>query len=290
MMEVLKQGGTLAQLAFGLGLVGVPLTVLAGGVWYRRRPMKAAALAAVQQAQESGLDPWNQYLKGRDAALAAAHPRHAALLMFIIATWVLTLVILALMALLREPSPLVVTDVLRGNLQLPTHLSLRTYLGLVSRSLMGGSMVTLMLIPVVSVSGLAFGFLRSWLMGGPLDETLVEIIDRVDPEKWNDELQKISQSSKATLKGRWTLTGLLMAPVWFLIRGQYKKGLWVVVAWVVCLAVGLLVWFIPARWVWESAPLLSGTNAGVLWHYLRDTILLLCALPVWLYVGTRGNR
>ncbi len=252
MMEVLRQGGILAQSAFGMGIVGVPLTVLACGLWYMRRQMSKSVLKAAQLAAESGSDPWNQYLKGRDAALEVAHPRHSAMLMLVIACWVLTLVIMAAMAVMREPSTHVVTEVLRGHLQLPAQLPLRTYLSLVSRSLMGGSMVTLMLIPVVSVSGLAFGFLRSWLMGGPLDQTLLAVIGQVDPDGLDPRLQEIARTATQTLKRRWTLTGLLVAPVWFLIRGQYKKGIWVLVAWAACLAIGLLVWFLPARWLWDG--------------------------------------
>jgi hypothetical protein len=291
MIEILQQGGWLAQMAFGLGLAGILGAILACGLWYQRRDLKGAALRAIDEAEADGrTGALPLYEVGRNAALAEAQPAGGPLLMSIIVTWGLLMISMALVTLLRQPDSRVVIDVMRGSLELPPSLTRYQYLSLVSQFLVSGSMATLMVVPMVTVSCLSLGFLRGWLMGRPLDRALLQVIARVDPEGQHELLREYTADIMGCATRRWTVTGWLVPPVWFLWHGKLRQALKVMVAWCVAVALALVVWYVPARFIWGGEPLIVGTDAGLIWHYLRDPLMVLAILPVCVYGGVRGNR
>ena len=291
MIGILQQGGWLAQMAFGLGLAGILGVLLACGLWYRRRDLTGAALRGIDEAEDAGRKgALPLFEAGRDAALAEAQPAGGPLLMSLIVTWSLIMMSMALVALLRQPDSRVVIDVMRGSLELPPSLTRYEYLGLVSRFLVSGSMATLMVVPMVMVSCLSLGFLRGWLLGRPLDRALLQVIVRVDPEGQEELLREYTADLQGCATRRWTVTGWLVPPVWFLWHGKLGKALKVLVAWGLAVALALGVWYVPARIIWGGEPLTAGTDAGLIWHYLRDPLMVLAILPVCVYGGVRGNR
>lgn len=311
MIEVLQQGGPLAQVAFGAGLLGILVAVMACGMWFVRCDLKRAAMGAIDRASGESSDPnilafprrdedpeeapdplppGILFKIGRDAALAAAFPASGVVLMAAITLWALTMVALAWMTLVRQPDAMVVADVMRGSLQLPPGMSPQTYFSLVSRALVAGSMTTLMVVPATVVAALCLGFLRSWLLGGPLDRTLLAVIARVDPEGRDPDLAKLKADFLGCARRRWTVTGWLAAPIWFLARRQFPQAVILLAALGLSWGLALLAWYLPAKLVWGGEPLLAGTDAGVIWHYLREPLTVLFTLPVWIYAGLRGNR
>nr|MEE4266536.1 hypothetical protein [Candidatus Krumholzibacteria bacterium] len=291
MIAILQQGGWLAQMAFGLGLGGIVGVILACGAWYRRRDLTGAALRGIDEAEDAGrTGTLPLFEAGRDAALAEAQPAGGPLLMSVIVTWGLIMISMAAVTLLRQPDSRVVIDVMRGSLELPPSMTRYDYLSLVSRFLVSGSLATLMVVPMVTVSCLSLGFLRGWLLGGPLDRALLQVIARVDPEGQEEQLREYTADIMGCATRRWTVTGWLVPPLWFLWHGKLGKALKVAAAWCVAVALGLVIWYVPARIIWGGEPLIVGTDAGLIWHYLRDPLMVLAILPVCVYGGVRGNR
>ena len=289
MMELLQRGGSQAQVAFVLVVLGLPLLIMAAAVWYRRQNPTRAAITAASAARTQGELPLRQYEIGRDAALGAAQPTSSGTLSLALLGTAGLIMALGLMNFLSTPGPLLVADVLRGRLELALNQSSAQFVAYISRSLISGSMASMMAFPALMVAALGFGFLRTWLLGAPLDRALQTLIADIDPDNESSELQKIAAGLRAETRRRWSVTAFILGPFWYLFHSDGPRFVRTMAVYLLLLLVGLGIWYLPVKLIWGGEPLHSGTAVGILWFYLRDAIVGLCGLPVAFYAGIKRD-
>lgn len=289
MMELIARGGTQAQIVFVLVVLGLPLLVMAGIIWYRRQHPTRAAIDAGSTAGTLGEPPLRRYEIGRDAALRAAQPASASSLGLILLGISGMIMALGLVNFLGAPGPLLVADVLRGRLELPPGQSPAQFAAFITRSLVAGSMSSMMTFPALVVAALGFGFLRSWLLGAPLDRALQTLITDIDPEQESAELQQIAEGLRAESRKRWSVTAFILGPFWYLYRSLGRRALQTFAAYLVLMLLGLGIWYFPVKFVWGDQPLQAGTAAGFFWFHLREAIVALCVIPVAFYAGIKRD-
>lgn len=279
----------MAQIAFTLVVLGLPLLIMAGAIWYRRQNPTLAAIAAASAARTQEKPIVRQYEAGRDAALSAAQPTSAGTLSLALLGTAGLIMALGLMNFLSTPGPLLVADVLRGRLELPLDQTPIQFAAFISRSLISGSMASMMAFPALMVAALGFGFLRTWLLGAPLDRALQALIADIDPDNESSELQEIASGLQAESRRRWSVTAFILGPFWYLFHSDGPRFVRTMAVYLVLLLVGLGIWYLPVKFVWGNEPLHAGTAASLVWFYLRDAIVGLCGLPVAFYVGIKRD-
>ena len=289
MIALLSRGGPQAQLILLLAVLGLPLLVLAGTLWFRRQNPGQAALDAATAARKNGESLLSQYEIGRDAALKAAQPVSAGTLGAVALAWVGIMLLVVLVNFLVTPGPLLVADILRGRYELPPGQTSAEFARLISRSLISGSMAALVAIPSLTIAACGYAFLRSWLLGSPLDQALSLLIAEIDPDRESPRLQKLAEGLRAESNGAWSATGFLLGPFWYLLRGRFPQALMALPVWLVLLVAGFAAWWLPGELIWAGDPMGAGTTAGLFWFYFRQPLASLFLMPLAFYVGIKGK-
>jgi hypothetical protein len=314
MLTILERGGAWGQLAFVTVVVGIPVLLAVVMVWHRRRDVTAAAVAAAAERDDS---PLQQYRRGRDAALHAALPASGQLLTAVLLAWAGSLLTLALLNFLGTPSLATITEVFRGRVQLPPSQPMEHFTGYISRTLVAGSLASLLAVPALVFALLSAGFVGTWLLGTPMDRALLRVIGDIEgrfagadggtsaadasadvvesaPEGADpasaaelDELRRVAAALGLDASRRWPVSAFIAGPFWYLGHGQVRRAVRYLVAWVAMLLTGLGLWVLVSAVFFDGEPMHAGTLAGVLWHHLRETVAGLCVLPVFLHAAIR---
>jgi hypothetical protein len=290
MIPLMRTGGPVTQLLFFMGVLGLPLLVLMLGLWRRKQDITGEALGAAAAARLLGEPPLRQYELGRNAALRAARPFSSGVLATVLAAWVGLILVLGLVSFMVTPGPLVVTDILRGRLELSGGQTATQFAAQITRTLVSGSAACIMAIPGLIIAGLGLGYLRCWLLGKPLDRALAALVDDIDPEKNNPQLQATVSGLAAEAGRRWSTAGYLLGPFWLMASGRWETGLKTLVILLALASLGLGAWFLPIKLVWAGDPMGGGTLAGLVWYHLRDAVTALFILPALLHAATRGGN
>jgi hypothetical protein len=295
MLSFMQEAGPWGQTAFMLLVVGLPALLGVVLTWYRRRGLSGAALAAAGQARDLGLPPWRQYEHARDAALQAAAPPSGYLLRTVLLGWAGSLLVITLLNFLGTPSLELFTDIMRGRVELPPTQTPGHFVAYIGRTLLAGSLASMLAVPAIMAAAVGFGFVRGWLLGSPLDLAMLRVIASIDPDRADPRLQAVAEDLSHQAACRWPAAAFLAGPFYWLGRGRPQRGAALLAAWLGLMLAGLAVWFLVGRLVWQGDPLNAGTPAGIIWFHLRGALVGLFVLPVFLasairYPGTTPRR
>ncbi len=262
--------------------------------WHNHDPVAAARQAAAA-AGASGQSPRAQYESARSAALAQASTPALAVFAGTLIIWVALLVVAAVVLVVTTPDLAVVVDVVRGRYELPAGGAM-AFAGKVSRALVNGVLVCLLLGPAALVVGLSLGFSRCWMLGGPLDRALLAALDDIASAPANaghEDLPALGETRAqlvAPAVPRWHVSGFLLGPFWYLLQGNMGRLL--------CTLVVLLMLAAGGHLIWKQAPALAGPDGmarwgatfDFLWHNLRDFWPAFMVLPLLWRIGAKGQR